>query len=71
MGDHKDYDAGVLGMVVYPNFWMDAVSDYMWTMRLTAISPSSTRIDLAWLVDRKAVEGKDYTIEPTYRISGK
>ena len=38
MGDHKDYDAGVLGMVVYPNFWMDAVSDYMWTMRFTAVS---------------------------------
>lgn len=63
MGDHKDYDAGVLGMVVYPNFWMDAVSDYMWTMRLTAISPSSTIIDLAWLVDKNAVEGRDYDTE--------
>jgi len=63
MGDHKDFDAGVLGLVVYPNFWMDAVSDYMWTMRLTAISPSSTAIDLAWLVDGNAVEGADYTTE--------
>ncbi len=63
MGDHDNYDAGVLGLVVYPNFWMDAVSDYMWTMRLTAISPSRTIIDLAWLVDGKAVEGKDYTID--------
>lgn len=63
MGEHKDYDAGVLGMVVYPNFWMDAVSDYMWTMRLTAFSPSSTIVDLSWLVDKNAVEGKDYTIE--------
>ncbi len=63
MGEHKNYDAGVLGMVVYPNFWMDAVSDYMWTMRLTAVSPSSTIIDLCWLVDKNAVEGKDYTVE--------
>ncbi len=63
MGEHQDYDAGVLGLVVYPNFWMDAVSDYMWTMRLTAVSPSSTIIDLAWLVDKTAIEGKDYTIE--------
>ena len=63
MGDHKDYDAGVLGLVVYPNFWMDAVSDYMWTMRLTAISPSQTAIDLSWLVDREAVEGVDYNLE--------
>jgi phenylpropionate dioxygenase-like ring-hydroxylating dioxygenase large terminal subunit len=73
MGDHKDHDAGVLGMVVYPNFWMDAVSDYIWTMRLTAVSPSCTIIDLAWLVDKKAVEGLDYTIDRLtefWRITG-
>jgi Rieske 2Fe-2S family protein len=62
MGDHVDHDAGVLGMVVYPNFWMDAVSDYMWTMRITAISPSETELDLSWLVDGNAVEGKDYDL---------
>jgi Rieske 2Fe-2S family protein len=73
MGEHKDYDAGVLGLVVYPNFWMDAVSDYMWTMRLTAASPSKTYIDLAWLVDRDAKEGEHYTIERLtdfWRITG-
>jgi Rieske 2Fe-2S family protein len=73
MGDHKDYDAGVLGLVVYPNFWMDAVSDYMWTMRLTAVSPSRTVIDLTWLVDENAVEGVDYTNERLtdfWRITG-
>ena len=73
MGDHKDFDAGVLGLVVYPNFWMDAVSDYMWTMRLTAVSPSRTVIDLTWLVDSTAVEGVDYTPERLtdfWRITG-
>ena len=65
MGDHKDHDSGVLGLVVYPNFWMDAVSDYMWTMRLTATSPSSTILDLAWLVDGNAKEGVDYNVEST------
>jgi glycine betaine catabolism A len=63
MGDHRDFDAGVLGMVVYPNFWMDAVSDYMWSMRLTAVSASETIIDLSWLVSKDAIEGLDYTIE--------
>jgi Rieske 2Fe-2S family protein len=63
MGDHRDYNAGVLGLVVYPNFWMDAVSDYIWTMRLTPVSASETRIDLSWLVDKNAVEGKDYTVD--------
>lgn len=63
MGDHKDYNAGVLGMVVLPNFWMDAVSDYMWTMRVTPVSPSKTMIDLAWLVDKNAVEGEHYKLD--------
>lgn len=73
MGDHKDFDAGVLGLVVYPNFWMDAVSDYMWTMRLTAVSPSHTTIDLTWLVAGDAVEGVDYNLERLtdfWRITG-
>ena len=73
MGDHNDYDAGVLGLVMLPNFWMDAVSDYMWTMRLTAVSPSLTYIDLAWLVDKNAKEGVDYNIDRLtdfWRITG-
>ncbi len=63
MGDHRDFDAGVLGLVCYPNFWMDAVSDYIWTMRITPLSASRCSIDLTWLVDAKAEEGKDYEIE--------
>ncbi len=63
MGDHKDFNAGVVGLVVYPNFWMDAVSDYIWTMRLTPINPSQTIVDLTWLVDGAAVEGVDYSTE--------
>ena len=73
MGDHQDYDAGVLGLVMYPNFWMDAVSDYVWTMRLTAVSPSVTYIDLTWLVDKDAKEGVDYNLERLtdfWRITG-
>ena len=73
MGSHKDYDAGVVGLVVYPNFWMDAVSDYMWFMRLTPKSPSRTIVDLTWLVDSRAVEGVDYNLERLtdfWRITG-
>jgi Rieske 2Fe-2S family protein len=63
MGNHKDYDAGVVGLVNYPNFWMDAVSDYVWTMRVTAVNPSTTNVEFCWLVDREAVEGKDYSLQ--------
>jgi Rieske 2Fe-2S family protein len=72
-GTHSDFDAGVLGLVVYPNFWMDAVSDYMWTMRLTALSPSHTTIELTWLVDGSAIEDVDYNLERLtdfWRITG-
>jgi phenylpropionate dioxygenase-like ring-hydroxylating dioxygenase large terminal subunit len=62
MGDHCDHDAGVVGLVCYPNFWMDAVSDYIWTMRLTATGPNETILDLAWLVDGDAKEGVDYDV---------
>jgi Rieske 2Fe-2S family protein len=62
MGMHKDHDAGVVGLVNYPNFWMDAVSDYIWTMRVTAVTASTTDVEFCWLVDAKAVEGKDYDL---------
>ena len=63
MGHHKDHDAGVVGLVNYPNFWMDAVSDYIWTMRITPIDPSTTDVEFCWLVDGKAEEGKDYDLK--------
>jgi phenylpropionate dioxygenase-like ring-hydroxylating dioxygenase large terminal subunit len=63
MGLHKDHDAGVVGLVNYPNFWMDAVSDYIWTMRVTPIDAFTTDVEFCWLVDDKAEEGKDYDLQ--------
>ncbi len=63
MGLHKDHDAGVVGLVNYPNFWMDAVSDYVWTMRVTPVDAFTTDVEFCWLVDEAAEEGKDYTVE--------
>lgn len=63
MGKHRDHDAGVIGLVNYPNFWMDAVSDYVWTMRVTPVNASTTDVQFCWLVDPNAIEGKDYTME--------
>ncbi|MBS1610209.1 MAG: aromatic ring-hydroxylating dioxygenase subunit alpha [Bacteroidetes bacterium] len=63
MGLHKDHDAGVVGLVNYPNFWMDAVSDYVWTMKVTPVDAFTTDVEFCWLVDEKAEEGKDYTLE--------
>ena len=63
MGTHADYDAGVVGLVNYPNFWMDAVSDYIWTMKVTAVNPSTTNVEFCWLVNKDAEEGKNYTLK--------
>jgi phenylpropionate dioxygenase-like ring-hydroxylating dioxygenase large terminal subunit len=63
MGIHQDHDAGVVGLVNYPNFWMDAVSDYVWTMRVTPVNAETTAVQFCWLVDSNAVKGEDYTLE--------
>jgi Rieske 2Fe-2S family protein len=63
MGLHKNHDAGVVGLVNYPNFWMDAVSDYIWTMRVTPIDAATTDVEFCWLVDANALEGKDYELQ--------
>lgn len=63
MGNHLNHDAGVVGLVNYPNFWMDAVSDYIWTMRVTPVNASATDVEFCWLVDKNAEEGKDYSLE--------
>lgn len=63
MGSHTDHDAGVVGLVNYPNCWVDAVSDYVWTMRVTAVDATTTDVEFCWLVDKHVAEGKDYTTE--------
>ena len=62
-GDHVDHDAGVVGLVNYPNFWMDAVSDYVWTMRITPVDAATTDVQFCWLVDEKAIEGHHYDLK--------
>ncbi len=63
MGKHRTYDNGVVGLINYPNFWMDGVSDYIWAMRITPIDATRSVVDLTWLVNGKAEEGKDYDLE--------
>ncbi len=63
MGTHQQYNSGVVGIVNYPNFWMDGVSDYIWTMRITPIDATHSVVDLTWLIDAKAEEGRDYDVE--------
>ena len=63
MGDITEWDSGTLRTTVFPNFWQHTNCDYAAAARLTPIGPNETHVRGYWLVDQKAVEGKDYTLD--------
>jgi len=63
MGDIKEPDSGTLRTTVFPNFWQHTNCDFAAAARLTPIGPAETHVRGYWLVDGKAVEGKDYTLD--------
>ena len=63
MGDLNDENAGSLRIITLPNFWAHANCDYAMTTRLTPVNASLTKVEVTFLVDQNAVEGKDYDPE--------
>ena len=63
MGDIAEWDSGTLRTTVFPNFWQHTNCDYAAASRITPIGPDETHVRGYWLVDEKAVEGRDYTID--------
>ncbi len=62
MGSYPDADVGTLRMRTLPNFWNHSSCDHGVTTRLLPAGPNETRIRAWWLVDAKAVEGRDYDL---------
>jgi Rieske 2Fe-2S family protein len=62
MGDYKDADVGTLRMRTLPNFWNHSSCDHGVSTRLLPVGPQLTAIRVWWLVDEKAVEGRDYEL---------
>ncbi len=62
MGDYPDPDVGTLRMRTLPNFWNHSSSDHSVSTRLMPVGPQLTAIRVWWLVDGKAVEGRDYDL---------
>ncbi len=62
MGDYKDADVGTLRMRALPNFWNHSSCDHGVSTRLLPAGPQHTAIRVWWLVDEKAVEGRDYDL---------
>jgi Rieske 2Fe-2S family protein len=62
MGDYTDADVGTLRMRTLPNFWNHSSCDHAVSTRLLPAGPQRTAIRVWWLVDEKAVEGRDYDL---------
>ena len=63
MGDYTDPDVGTMRIRSLPNFWIHASSDHSVAVRLTPNGLSHTDIRMIWLVDGKAEEGRDYSLD--------
>lgn len=63
MGDYPGHDVGTLRVRTVPNFWCHASADHAVLTRLLPAGPQATQVSVQWLVDRDAVEGRDYQLE--------
>ncbi len=55
-------NAGTLLFFHYPNTWNHYLSDHVLNFRMLPISATETEVQTTWLVQRDAVEGKDYDL---------
>ena len=62
MGKYPIRDVGTLRMRTMPNFWNHSSSDHSVSTRLAPAGPQKTLVQVTWLVDADAVEGKDYEL---------
>jgi len=63
MGDYQANDVGTLRVRTLPNFWNHSSCDHAVSTRLLPAGPQRTAIRVWWLVDEKAVEGRDYDLQ--------
>ncbi len=63
MGDYSDPEVGTMRIRSLPNFWIHASCDHSVAVRLTPNGLTHTAIRMIWLVDSKAQEGKDYSLD--------
>jgi Rieske 2Fe-2S family protein len=63
MGDYTDADVGTLRVRTLPNMWNHSSCDHAVTTRLLPAGLHRTAVRVTWLVDKDAVEGRDYKLE--------
>ena len=62
MGDYSGPSVGTLRVRALPNFWNHSSCDHGVSTRLLPAGPQQTAVRVYWLVEEKAVEGRDYEL---------
>src|SRR2546425_35114 len=62
MGDYVQPEVGTLRVRSLPNFWNHSSCDHGVSTRLLPAGPQQTAIRVYWLVDERAVAGRDYDL---------
>ncbi len=68
LGTVPHNDIGSLRWVHYPTVYNHALGDYAITVRMLPIDTGRTLVTTNWLVDREAVEGRDYDVENLIKV---
>jgi phenylpropionate dioxygenase-like ring-hydroxylating dioxygenase large terminal subunit len=63
MGDFQDYDGGWTYASFYPVNYCFAFADHAVVPRFTPLAPRLTEVEMIWLVNPTAVEGRDYQLD--------
>ncbi len=63
MGSFRSAEVGTCRVTTWPNFWLHASCDHAVSTRLLPAGPQETHIQVSWLVDADAVEGRDYQLD--------
>jgi Rieske 2Fe-2S family protein len=63
MGDYSDADVGTLRIRTLPNMWLHASCDHAVSTRVLPAGIHRTAVRVTWLVDEKAIEGRDYRLD--------
>jgi len=63
MGAFKDYDGGQTQFAIGPVSYGVADCDHAILFRFLPLAPRSTSVELTWIVDESAEEGRDYDLD--------
>jgi len=62
MGDYSELRCDTLRIRTLPNYWNHSSCDHAVSTRLLPVGPQLTSVRVWWLVDAKAVEGRDFDL---------